>query len=85
MLEKFILDKISKEIEQKYKCKVLSIDFAQLLSLCVRFKIQVSDDFLYKPFEELGKPETIVFSERSMTFYRRVDLFECIKNDAKLN
>lgn len=85
MLEKFILDKISKEIEHKYKCKVLSIDFAQLLSLCVRFKIQVNDDFLYKPFEELGKPEAIVFSERSMTFYRRVDLFECIKNDAKLN
>lgn len=82
---KYILDLISKEIEKKYECKVVSISFAELLSLCVRFKIVFNDDFLYKPFTELPTPETICFSEKSAIFFKRVDLFECMKNIAKNN
>lgn len=49
-------------------------------------KIQFNDDFLYKPFSEgLPSPETICFSEKSMTFFRRVDLFDCVKNGIKYN
>jgi hypothetical protein len=80
-----MLDLISKEIEQKYECKVVSIRFAELLSLCVSFKVVFNDDFLYKPFAGLPTPETICFSEKSATFYKRVDLFECIKNIANSN
>lgn len=84
-LDEIILKKISDEIEQKYNCKVMSISFAQLLSLCVNVKIQFNEDFLYKPFDELPKPETIVFSERSIIFFKRVDLFDCVKQDCSLN
>lgn len=75
------LKKIAAEIETKHNCKVLTITYAQLLSLCVRVKIQFSEDFLYKPFDELPKPETIVFSERTITFFKRVDLFDCINSN----
>ena len=84
-MEELILKKISDEIEQKYNCKVISISYAQLLSLCVHVKIQFNDDFVYKPFDELPKPETIVFSERSIIFFKRVDLFDCVKQDYRLN
>ena len=80
-----VLKNISNEIEQKYECKVLSIYYAQLLSLCVMVKIQFKDDFLYKPFEDMPTPETICFSERTVSFARRVDLFECVKNIGSLN
>jgi hypothetical protein len=83
--EKYILNLISKEIEQKYECKVVRISFAQLLSLCVSFKVVFNDDFLYKPFPGLPTPETICFSKKSATFFKRVDLFECMKNIAKNN
>lgn len=79
-----ILKNILEEIEQKFNCKVISIDYAQLLSLCVRVKIEFNDDFIYKPFEELPKPETICFSEKTIIFTKRVDLFDCVKN-YKLN
>lgn len=78
--DNIILRSIAKEIEEKHNCKVLDIRFAQLLSLCVRFKIQFNDDFLYKPFEKLPTPDTIYFSDRSATFVQRVDLFDCVKN-----
>ena len=78
--DNIILKLIAKEIEEKYNCKVIGIRFAQLISLCVDFKIQFNDDFLYKPFEDLPKPEMIWFSERTASFYRRVDLFDCVKN-----
>lgn len=84
-MDELILQDISKEIEKKYDCKVISISFAQLLSLCVHVKIQFNEDFLYKPFDELPKPETIVFSERSIIFYKRVDLFDCVKKNCRLN
>ena len=84
-MDELILKKISAEIEQKYDCKVISIRYAQLLSLCVMVKIQFNEDFLYKPFESLPTPETICFSERSINFTRRVDLYECVKQDARLN
>lgn len=81
-----ILKAISKEIETKYNCKVISIDFAQLLSLCVRVKIQFNDDFIYRPFEQMPKPDTICFSDRTVIFVKRVDLFECVqKKTIELN
>ena len=83
--DNIILKSIAKEIEGKYNCKVVEIRFAQLLSLCVDFKIQFNDDFLYKPFDDLPKPEMIWFSERTASFYRRVDLFDCVKNQTIRN
>lgn len=80
-----ILNAIAKEIEEKYNCKVVKIRFVQLISLCVNFKIQFNDDFLYKPFEDLPKPEMIWFSERTASFYRRVDLFDCVKKQTIKN
>lgn len=80
-----ILNAIAKEIEEKYNCKVVEIRFAQLISLCVDFKIQFNDDFLYKPFEDLPTPQMLWFSERTASFYRRVDLFDCVKNQTIRN
>jgi hypothetical protein len=84
-MDETILKNISREIEQKYNCKVVLIRYAQLLSLCVSVKIIFNDDFLYKPFEILPKPETICFSERSINFTKRVDLFECVKKGCENN
>lgn len=84
-MNKILLKEISNEIEAKWNCKVLSINYAQLLSLCVMFKVQFNDDFLYKPFEGLPTPSTICFSEKSANFTKRVDLFECVKNHASSN
>lgn len=83
-MDEILLKNISNEIEKKYNCKVLDISFAQLLSLCVMFKVQFNEDFLYKPFDDLPTPSTICFSERSAYFTKRVDLFDCVKN-AKMN
>ncbi len=79
-MEDTILKNISNEIESNFNCKVVSIRFAQLISLCVDVKIKLHDDFIYKPFDELPKPDMICFSERTVSFYKRVDLFECMKN-----
>jgi len=83
--EKILLDLIQKEIEEKMDCKVVSIRFAQILSWCVRYKAIFNEDFLYEPKFKLGSPETICFSERSMNFTYRVDLFDCMKKNAELN
>lgn len=85
MIDDLTLKNISSEIEQKYNCKVISIRYAELLSLCVMFKIEFNEDFLYKPFKELPKPETIIFSEKSASFILRVDLFDCVKKNSQLN
>jgi len=84
-MDKLILKSISDEIEKKYKCKVLSIKYAELLSLCVMVKIKFNEDFLYKPFDELPNPDSLCFSEKTITFYKRVDLFDCVKQGHKLN
>lgn len=77
---KFILSQIKIEIEEKYNCIVESIRFAELLSLCVSFKVKFKDDFLYKPFDSgLPKPYTICFSEKSANFSLRLDLFDTMK------
>jgi hypothetical protein len=85
MKDETILSKISKEIEEKYNCKVVTIRYAEILSLCVSVKVKFNEDFLYKPFNELPKPDTIIFSEKSMSFTKRVDLFDCIKDNISLN
>jgi hypothetical protein len=85
-MDELILKSISKEIEKNYDCKVLTINYAQLLSLCVMVKIQFNEDYLYKPFSSgLPTPEFLCFSERTMTFFRRVDLFNCVKKGCGLN
>jgi hypothetical protein len=84
-MEDLILKLISKEIEEKYNCKVISIRIVRILSLCVDFKVQFNDDFLYKPFEDLPKPEMICFSDKTASFYKRVDLFDSVKNYSKNN
>jgi len=84
-MDELILKYISNEIEKKHDCKVISISFVQLLSLNVYVKIKFNEDFLYKPFDGLPKPETIVFSERSIIFYKRVDLFDCVKKNCRIN
>lgn len=76
-----ILKNISKEIAKKYDCEVLSIKYAELLSLCVNVKIKMNEDFIYKPFENMPTPDTICFSEKTLSFHKRVDLFDCVKNN----
>lgn len=85
--EKIILEVITKEIEQKYNCKVLSIRFVEILSMCVMFKVQFNEDFIYKTdfIQRYGTPSTICFSEKSMSFTYRVDLFDCMKDYAWSN
>lgn len=85
-MEELILKQIAKEIEDKHNCKVVSIHFAELLSLCIMAKLQFNEDFHYKP-EWLDKYSisTICFSEKSINITRRVDLFDCVKNKCKLN
>jgi hypothetical protein len=80
-MEDIVLKNISKEIEEKYDCKVVSIRYAQLLSLCVDIKIKFNDDFIYRPFDDMPKPDMICFSEKTINFYKRVDLFDCVKNN----
>lgn len=79
-MDELILKQISDEIEAKFDCKVIDIRFAQLISLCVNFKIKFNEDFIYKPFEGLPSPDMICFSEKTASFYKRVDLFDCVKN-----
>lgn len=85
-MDEIILKKITEEIEKKHNCKVLSISYAQLLSLCVMAKIQFNEDFHYEPeWLKYYSISTICFSEKSINLTRRVDLFDCVKNTANLN
>ncbi len=83
--DEILLKMISQEIEKHLNCKILSINFANLLSLCVMFKVQFNEDFIYKPSFKYGNPSTICFSDKTMNFTYRVDLFECIKHLSVLN
>jgi hypothetical protein len=86
MIDDLILKEISKEIEEKHNCKVVSIRFAQLLSLCIMAKIQFNEDFHYKPdWLKYYSISTICFSEKSINITRRVDLFECVKSKSNQN
>ena len=82
-VNELLLKSISNEIEQKYDCKVVTIHIVQLISLCVMVKIQFNQDVYLKPFDDMPKPESICFSERTVTFFRRVELFDCMKVNAK--
>ncbi len=77
-----ILNQITKEIENNHNCKVLEIRYAELLSLCVIAKIQFKEDFHYQP-ERLKyySISSVCFSEKTIQIIRRVDLFDCVKNN----
>ena len=81
-----ILQKIKKEIEEKHDCEVVSIRYAKLLSLCISAKIKFKEDFHYEPeWLKYYSISTICFSERTINITRRVDLFDCVKEKARLN
>jgi hypothetical protein len=85
-MKEIILQNIKKEIEKKHDCKVLSIKYTELLSLCISAKIQFNEDFHYMPDWLLYYSiSTICFSEKSIHIIRRIDLFDCVKKNAKLN
>lgn len=84
-MEQIILEKISKEIEQRFNCKVLDISMCSFLGTPnVQCKIQYNEDFVYKPCEH-WTIEYICFSEKSVKFFRRIDFFNCMKNTSSLN
>ena len=84
-MKELILKEIAKEIEQKNDCTVINISYAELLSLCVRAKIQFKEDFHYQPEWLKYSISAVCFSERTITITRRVDLFDCVKKNSKLN
>lgn len=86
-IDNVILKNISHEIETKHDCKVVSISFCEIIgTLNVQFKIKFNEDVLYKPFDKnLPDPIFVCFSERSMTFFYRVDLFDCMKKNKNNN
>lgn len=80
-----ILKSITEEIEKRFNCKVIDISLCSIIGTPnVTVKIQYNDDFIYKPCEH-WTIDTIVFSERSVRFTRRIDFFECVKNLANKN
>lgn len=83
-MEDFILKEIAKEIEKKHDCKVVSISYAELLSLCVMAKLQFNEDFHYQPeWLKDYSISAICFSEKTIHITRRVDLFDCVKNSSR--
>jgi hypothetical protein len=79
VMTKHLLKIISKEIEERFKCKVISIELCHIIGTPnVHCKIQYEDDFIYKPNEH-WTIDSIVFSEKSVRFFRRIDFFECVK------
>lgn len=77
-----ILNQITKEIENNHNCKVLEIRYAELLSLCVIAKIQFKEDFHYQPeWLKYYSISSVCFSEKTIQIIRRVDLFDCVKNN----
>ncbi|MCA0381695.1 MAG: hypothetical protein LCH58_06010 [Bacteroidetes bacterium] len=74
-----LLKIISAEIEQRFNCKVVDISLCSIIgTVNVQVKIQYNDDFVYKPNEH-WTIESIVFSEKCVRFFRRIDFFECVK------
>ena len=85
-MDELILKEIAKEIEKKHNCKVVSIHYAELLSLCIMAKIQFIEDFHYEPeWLKCYSISTICFSEKTIHITRRVDLFDCVKKNCRLN
>lgn len=83
--EKYLLQIISAEIEQRFDCKVIDISLCYIIGTPnVQVKIIYNSDFVYKPCEN-WTPDSICFSEKSVRFFRRIDFFECIKNIGKSN
>jgi hypothetical protein len=81
-----ILQKIRKEIEGKYNCRVVSIGYFKLISLCIIANIQFNDDIQYQPgWLKYFSIESLCFSEKSIRVIRRVDLFDCVKENSNLN
>ena len=77
--ESWVLKEITKELERRFECKVMSINLCSILGTPnVMCKIQYNGDFVYKPCEH-WTITTICFSERSVYFTRRIDFFECMK------
>ncbi len=83
--DKVLLNIISKEIAERFSCEVISISLCNIIGtpnvLC---KIKYNDDFIYKPCQHFT-PETMCFSERTVTFFRRIDYFESVKKLAQQN
>jgi hypothetical protein len=77
--DELILKEIANEIEKKHNCKVLNIHYVQLLSPCIMAKIEFIEDFHYIPEWLKYSINTICFSEKTIRFTRRVDLFDCFK------
>ena len=85
-MDELILKEIAKEIEKKHNCKVVSIHYAELLSLCIMAKIQFIEDFHYEPeWLKYYSISAICFSEKTIHITRRVDLFDCVKKNCRLN
>lgn len=85
-MDEFVLKQIAKEIEQKHNCKVVTIHYAELLSLCIMAKIQFVEDFHYQPeWLKQYSISAICFSEKTIHITRRVDLFDCVKKNVNLN
>lgn len=83
--ELHLLKLITAEIEKRFNCKVISISLCNILGTPnVQVKIQYNEDFIYEPCKD-WTIESIVFSERSVRFFRRIDFFECIKTISTLN
>lgn len=81
-MEEIILQKITQEIEKRFICKVISISLCSIIgTLNVMCKIKYNDDFIYKPCEN-WTPDSICFSERLVTFTRRIDFFNCMKENS---
>lgn len=81
----FILKLLTEEIERRFNCKIIDLDIVSIIGTPnVMAKISYNDDFIYKPNEH-WTIDSIVFSERSVRFFRRVDFFDCIKNLSKQN
>ena len=88
MENKIILNLIKKEIEEKYECEVITIRETECLGTPnVNFKIKFNEDFLYRNeiFRDMPYPEYVCFSEKTMMFQKRTDLFECMKEYASFN
>lgn len=80
-----LLKLITQEIEQRFNAKVISIDMVSILGTPnVAVKMSYNDDFVYKP-NEYWTIESIVFSERSVRFTRKLSFFECVKKLSSQN
>ena len=85
ILEENLLKIISEEIEQRFNCKVISISLCSIIGTPnVMVKISYNDDFVYKPNEH-WTIDSIIFSEKSVRFFRRIDFFDCVKKLSTLN